>query len=131
MVTECAVTPRRTARALFSVILRSSARSYRSIDLISRRLAVAVSALAIIAMAIGDPSAAEKGAAVSRALQAPVAVQQIMRRACYDCHSNETQWPWYSYLPVVSSKLRVVVEEVVRRLHSSGCADYDYDPVTD
>src|SRR5215217_4754380 len=23
-------------------------------------------------------------------------VESILRRACYDCHSNETVWPWYS-----------------------------------
>jgi hypothetical protein len=23
-------------------------------------------------------------------------VAGIVRRACYDCHSNETRWPWYS-----------------------------------
>jgi hypothetical protein len=23
-------------------------------------------------------------------------VRVILRRACYDCHSNETVWPWYS-----------------------------------
>jgi hypothetical protein len=23
-------------------------------------------------------------------------VREILRRACYDCHSNETVWPWYS-----------------------------------
>jgi len=27
----------------------------------------------------------------------------ILKRACFDCHSNETRWPWYSYLPPVSS----------------------------
>jgi hypothetical protein len=26
----------------------------------------------------------------------PSEVQSILRRACYDCHSNETLWPWYS-----------------------------------
>lgn len=29
--------------------------------------------------------------------------EEIARRACYDCHSNETHWPWYSYAPVVGS----------------------------
>lgn len=29
-------------------------------------------------------------------VQAPADVKQILRRACYDCHSNETVWPWYS-----------------------------------
>ena len=27
---------------------------------------------------------------------APDSVRRILRRACYDCHSNETEWPWYS-----------------------------------
>ena len=26
----------------------------------------------------------------------------LVRRACYDCHSNETVWPWYSYVAPVS-----------------------------
>jgi hypothetical protein len=29
--------------------------------------------------------------------------EELARRACYDCHSNETHWPWYSYAPVVGS----------------------------
>jgi hypothetical protein len=32
----------------------------------------------------------------------PAAVMSALRRACFDCHSNETRWPWYSALPVVS-----------------------------
>lgn len=24
--------------------------------------------------------------------------EQLMRAACMDCHSNETVWPWYSYV---------------------------------
>jgi len=27
---------------------------------------------------------------------APPAVERVLRRACYDCHSNETVWPGYS-----------------------------------
>jgi hypothetical protein len=29
-------------------------------------------------------------------LDAPPEVESIMRRACLDCHSNETRWPLYS-----------------------------------
>lgn len=25
-------------------------------------------------------------------------VRRLLRRACADCHSNETQWPWYARL---------------------------------
>jgi hypothetical protein len=28
--------------------------------------------------------------------------QELMRRACMDCHSNETVWPWYSTIAPVS-----------------------------
>ena len=28
--------------------------------------------------------------------------QAILRRACDDCHSNRTVWPWYSYVAPVS-----------------------------
>ena len=26
----------------------------------------------------------------------------LFRRACFDCHSNETVWPWYSHIAPVS-----------------------------
>ncbi len=26
----------------------------------------------------------------------------LVQRACYDCHSNETKWPWYSNIAPVS-----------------------------
>jgi hypothetical protein len=29
-------------------------------------------------------------------------VERVLRRACYDCHSNETRWPWYAYVAPVS-----------------------------
>lgn len=25
-------------------------------------------------------------------------VHDILRRACFDCHSYQTKWPWYSYI---------------------------------
>ncbi len=29
-------------------------------------------------------------------------VSQILKASCYDCHSNETKYPWYSYVAPVS-----------------------------
>ena len=34
--------------------------------------------------------------------QAPDDVKQILTKACYDCHSNLTNLPWYSYVAPVS-----------------------------
>jgi mono/diheme cytochrome c family protein len=28
--------------------------------------------------------------------------RELMQRACFDCHSNETVWPWYSNVAPVS-----------------------------
>jgi uncharacterized protein YxeA len=28
--------------------------------------------------------------------------EKIFRKACYDCHSDETRWPWYSYVFPIS-----------------------------
>jgi len=28
----------------------------------------------------------------------PPYIDQIVRRSCYDCHSHESVWPWYSYI---------------------------------
>lgn len=33
---------------------------------------------------------------------ANVEAKKILQRSCYDCHSNETVWPWYSYVAPVS-----------------------------
>lgn len=35
-------------------------------------------------------------------LQTPAGVQSILEAACYDCHSNETLYPWYSQVAPVS-----------------------------
>jgi len=29
----------------------------------------------------------------------PTSVLSVLDRACLDCHSNETRWPWYNRLP--------------------------------
>jgi hypothetical protein len=31
------------------------------------------------------------------------AVLALMERSCGNCHSEKTKWPWYSYIPPVSS----------------------------
>ena len=41
----------------------------------------------------------------------PEEVKAMLKVACYDCHSNETQWPWYSYVAPVSWFVAHHVEE--------------------
>lgn len=42
-------------------------------------------------------------------------VMAILERACYDCHSHKTQWPWYSKVAPVSWLLADHVK--VGRMH--------------
>lgn len=37
--------------------------------------------------------------------------QELWNRACHDCHSNETIWPWYSYVAPIST---LVIYDVKR-----------------
>ncbi len=37
--------------------------------------------------------------------------EALARRACYDCHSNETTWPWYSNIAPGSWLVQHDVEE--------------------
>lgn len=40
-------------------------------------------------------------------------------RACGDCHSNETVWPWYSRLPVIATLIQRDVQEGRQKLNVS------------
>jgi len=39
---------------------------------------------------------------VTGTIEAPEQVMAILHRSCFDCHSNETKWPWYSYVAPMS-----------------------------
>jgi Haem-binding domain len=48
---------------------------------------------------------------------APEAVRTVLRRHCYDCHSNQTRWPWYSKVAPVSWLVNYDVKEGRSRLN--------------
>jgi mono/diheme cytochrome c family protein len=43
----------------------------------------------------------------------------LAQRACFDCHSNETVWPWYSYVAPVSWGIADHVHEGRQKLNFS------------
>ena len=45
--------------------------------------------------------------------------RQLFWRACADCHSNETVWPWYTRLPIAGQLIRYDVLEGRSRLNVS------------
>lgn len=50
------------------------------------------------------------------------ATKEIAVRACYDCHSNETVWPWYSNIAPVSWLVQRDVDSGRRHLNFSDWA---------
>ena len=60
-------------------------------------------------------------------LQAPPAVETILRRSCIDCHSNQTHWPWYAYVAPASWLVTHDVEEGRDHLNFSTWEIYDED----
>ena len=51
------------------------------------------------------------------AVQGPV--KELIQQACYDCHSNQTSWPWYSYVAPVSWFIAHDVHEGREKLNFS------------
>jgi Haem-binding domain len=60
-------------------------------------------------------------------LGAPPEVTAIMRRACYDCHTNETKWPLYARLAPGSWLMARDVHNGRNHLNFSNWADADED----
>jgi hypothetical protein len=56
---------------------------------------------------------------------APPEVREVLRRSCYDCHSNETKWPWYSRIAPVSWLVAYDVHEAREHLNFSTWNRYD------
>ncbi len=48
---------------------------------------------------------------VTHAYSSDAEVQAVLKRACADCHSHETHWPWYSRIAPVSWLIAHDVEE--------------------
>jgi len=62
---------------------------------------------------------------VTQEINAPVNALSIFKTSCYDCHSNETTWPWYSYVAPVSFFIADDVNEGRRHINFSEWDKYD------
>lgn len=55
----------------------------------------------------------------------PDSIQHLLQTACYDCHSNHTNYPWYADVNPVGLWLNHHVNEGKRKLNFSEFALYD------
>jgi cytochrome c551/c552 len=81
-------------------------------------LVIAILAMQLIPLDRSNPAETSQPAA-------PAEVTLILRRACYDCHSNETLWPWYARVAPISFLLWHDVRDGRKELNFSTWDRYD------
>lgn len=57
--------------------------------------------------------------------QTPQQVKSILKNACYDCHSNQTQYPEYAYVAPVSWAIKDHINEGREHLNFSEWGTYN------
>lgn len=83
------------------------------------------SALLVILIAIQFFPADKNNPPERSAPAAPAEVQVLLRRACFDCHSNETVWPWYSQIAPASLLIARDVQKGRKEVNFSIWEKYD------
>jgi hypothetical protein len=93
----------------------------RSIRKDAKIIAIAIVAFLIIAQFIRMK---KLNPPVQAEIAAGAEIEPILRRACYDCHSHETTWPWYSNLAPVSWLVGSDVKDGRKHLNFSEWGNY-------
>lgn len=57
----------------------------------------------------------------------PTNVQEVLSKACYDCHSNETVYPKYAYVAPISWSIKHHINEGREHLNFSEWGNYNSD----
>ena len=55
----------------------------------------------------------------------PEKMATVIRNSCYDCHSNETKYPWYANIQPVAWFLKSHIDEGRKHLNFSTFATYE------
>ena len=92
-----------------------------------RKLIISAAALAALFLLIQLIPVEQTNPPVEADLVAATPVKDILRRACYDCHSHETRWPWYSRVAPFSWWLAEHVTEGRADLNFSQWPLFDFE----
>jgi len=68
---------------------------------------------------------------VETEVDAPPEVMTVLRGSCYDCHSNESRWPWYAYVAPASWLVADDVQHARGHLNFSTWNRYDAEERAD
>ena len=66
-----------------------------------------------------NESATNNNAADSASIKAPENIQALLQNSCYDCHSNNTNYPWYTHIQPIGLWMQHHVDEGKEELNFS------------
>ncbi|MEO5777347.1 MAG: heme-binding domain-containing protein [Flavobacterium sp.] len=61
---------------------------------------------------------------IEKVYSMPLTVSNILHTSCYDCHSNNTNYPWYSYIQPARAFLDSHITEGKKELNFSEFGNY-------
>jgi len=73
----------------------------------------------------------DKNKFITSHLQIPDNIYKQMENSCFDCHSDRTNWPWYSKISPVVYLIKSDVDEGKEHLNFSLWGDYDKSRMLD
>jgi Haem-binding domain len=89
--------------------------------------AVLIAACSILVHPYGDVKHRAADAALMNDAMVDTAVTRIVGKSCKNCHSERTEWPWYSYVAPMSWLIEGDVYEARGHMNLSHWDDYDID----
>lgn len=87
-------------------------------------------AIAIVAITIQlfppahNKSAQEPATDISKSVIMPPNVEAVLKKACYDCHSNNTRYPWYTHLQPIGWMMASHIKDGKKELNFSEFSRY-------
>ncbi len=98
-----------------------------------KKILIATGVAAVVAIGgsmihpFGAPGVAGSSQAILREAQIDPETLAILQRACQNCHSQQTVWPWYSHLAPISWLLARDVQQARLHMNLSRWQDYSTD----
>ena len=90
-----------------------------------RKLMVVLAAVVLVFVAIQLAPVERSNPPVVADFDGPPEVKTVLKESCYDCHSHEVRWPWYSRVAPASWLVAHDVEEAREHLNFSAWGTYD------
>jgi hypothetical protein len=90
-----------------------------------KRLLVVIAIVLVVVIGIQFIPVGRTNPPIHADLKAAAKVHAILQRSCYNCHSNETRWPWYAHVAPISWMLANDVHEARSHVNFSDWGTLD------